>query len=265
MNNNHSESRTRRGWPKGLTDLAGAVAFLFVALWVVVMFAPEDLRNRFQAAGNAVAAVAALAAAGAVLVGMRQLDVQRVALEEQRRAFGAQRFQTLRNEYAQWFAAATETAASSAFTARHDGTLRALSDAMQRLSLSERDPLRQSITAEATLCLMAAVHDKSTYAQQILNAATLARRFRALSEFMEPMPRGALGYGDEAEDLLRITELGEVTSPSERLVGASRSVLVSFVHHCIRGSLRLEELEGRVVEFVPSPPVPPPASGAPVA
>ena len=89
------------------------LAVVTVGLWVTTFTAGDNTREDLRAAGDAVAAVAALAAVVAVFFAIRQVDLQRRSLEEQGRALDEQRAQlhedhrlqlltVLRKEYAEF-------------------------------------------------------------------------------------------------------------------------------------------------------------------
>jgi hypothetical protein len=105
MGNDSADSWSTRDIVHGLL---GVVAIY----WLVVAICPDEWRARFQAAGDALGAVGAMAGVGAALLVMRQLEVQneqRRADERERRADRRRTYlRELRIAYAEWRARAED-------------------------------------------------------------------------------------------------------------------------------------------------------------
>lgn len=73
--------------PKLVRDLLGAAAFLFFVVYVVVLLLDSDYRSRVEAASQAVGVFATLGAVAVAVLALRQLNLQRRAMEDQRKSF----------------------------------------------------------------------------------------------------------------------------------------------------------------------------------
>jgi hypothetical protein len=91
-------SEEAQGW-------LAAAALLFAVLCIVVVLLTHEDRDRFTAACQLVTAFATAGAVAVAFIALRQLDLQRIALIEQRKAFELGRFADLRGEYARWLGA----------------------------------------------------------------------------------------------------------------------------------------------------------------
>jgi hypothetical protein len=247
ISEHEDDSTPRTPWPKHLRDVGGALAFLFVLLWVVVVFADQDLRSRLEAAGGAVAAVAAIAAAAAALIALRQLELQRVALDEQRHALGAQRFQTLRDAYAVWLECLTEAVAAS--TARSDGDRRRaamnLSIARQRLSLLDADPGRIKVVYEVDRIVTESWSPK-TVGELVLRTVDTSRRLQAFWNGLDFATKAMLVPSEEHSALFDQLHASEdLPQYPVDLLRPARAHLAGIALLCIRAALTLEETTGR--------------------
>jgi hypothetical protein len=228
--------------PKWVENGIGGAIALFVLMFVGTMALPDDIRQRCADAGQAVGALGLLGAVAAAVIALRQIDLQRKSIEDQRRSFQLERYADLRHEYARLIGAAHDVVLSIALNNGDSKPLTEFSKFVQQIELHDRSEVRWRIVQQIRE-LFEERHDNVPVIRILMFHL---RHLREMIKNIEPPGTPGNSYG------MRVSSWGLLGLSHEQLLERAKTMndlelnhlradVLAVAQHALRASIAVDE------------------------